>query len=287
MKFNVKKFSIILVCIIVVSFAASGLILYFTGGVSALSVGQHQLIYSREFEMEGVKSIIVKTVNARVSIIPVTVAEHKIRADFYGNVSTNLGNLQPELSAELINGVLNIEITYPKTINIGLINIERLYLDVYVPSDYAESMKVQTVSSCVNIRKFNLDVLAMSSVSGCLTAENVETESFTARTTSGKVELKEVSGQLDIATISGEVSVILSRLDKNLKVGTVSGKTSVIIPEDAFFDFELRTVSGSMTNQFGAVLDCADRKNIKGSVGEGASKIFIETTSGSIELLKK
>jgi lia operon protein LiaG len=286
-KSNTKKFIIALIIIIIGSFMISGVILYMTGGITSISVNPYQVATSKEFPVDQVKKIVIKTVNAKVRVIPISAAAKKISADFYGNVSTNISGSRPELETEFKDGVLTVKINYSKTINIGLINIEKLYLDVNVPSDFSGSISMETTSADAEIKNFNLGKLESRSISGNITADNITAGEIVVETTSGKIIINKLSGRLDMNSVSGEMQADLKELTGDINAGSVSGKTEILLPSTSIFIFDLKTVSGSMKNNFGAVLDYADKKNIRGSAGAGKYQIRVETISGSIELVKK
>ncbi len=284
MKFNIKKLVIVLVLITLVSFTAAGITLYITGGVSAASAGAAQIKISKSYPAKEIKNIMINTVSTKVNIIPVV--DSKVGIDFYGNITTNLTNVKPELQANIENGTLNIEISYPKTINIGLINFEKLYLDVYVPDNYAGSIEVETVSGDLDIRRFKLSGLGFKSLSGNINAESVIADMLDIKTASGKAVLKDISGNIKIDSISGEADAIIGSLEGDINIKTISGKAQIELPGNSAFNFEFGSVSGNIKNEFSADIKFIDNRKIEGSVGQGAHKIIISTTSGDISIKK-
>lgn len=290
MKFNIKKFIIILACITVSCFITSALILYLTGGITALSVNSSNIIESKEFLFQDIDNIIIKTVNTKVNVIPVTIAEKKVRVEFYGNISTNLNAIKPKLAANLEGRNLTIEIYNPKTINFGLVNLERLNLDVYVPSNFANNIKVDTVSGQIDIKNFTLSGLQLKSISGEVNCQEINAGKIKIDSTSGKVFLRNVEGEIKINTVSGEISLDMAILNGNININTISGKTIVNLQEDLQFLFNLKTVSGEIKNEFQSEISYADKNSVQGSVKNSENKklyeIFIKTTSGDITILK-
>jgi lia operon protein LiaG len=285
MKFNIKKFLIILACITIVSFIISGIILYATGGISAVSIKTTQIMKSEVFDVSKVNKVIINTVETDISVIPVV--DKKIGADFYGNAKTNLAGALPELKTELDKGVLTIEISYPVTITIGLINLSELHLDIYIPDNFSKEIEVNTVSGNLDIRRFNLESFTFKSTSGDIGASKLASETIKIETTSGKVSLNDAEGSIKINTISGDVDLSLKSFRYNLDIKTTSGEVGVRIPEESKFEFSLGSVSGNIKNEFKAKITFVDEKNLEGSVGEGIYKISIKSISGDINLLTK
>jgi DUF4097 and DUF4098 domain-containing protein YvlB len=284
MKFNIKKLVIVLVLIMLVSFTAAGITLYFTGGVSAVSVGAAQIKTSKSFPAQEIENIIIKTVSTRVNVIPVV--DREVGIDFYGNITTNLTDVKPELSANIENGTLNIEISYPKTINIGLINFEKLYLDVYVPDNYPGSIEVETVSGDLDIRRLKLSGLDFKSLSGNINTESVIADMLDIETASGTAVLKDTRANIKIDSISGQVNAIFVTLEGDINIKTISGKAEIELPGNSAFDFEFGSVSGNIKNEFPADIKLINNRKIEGSVGNGANRIIISTTSGDISIKK-
>jgi DUF4097 and DUF4098 domain-containing protein YvlB len=284
MKFNIKKFVIVLASIVVGSFIVAGLIFYFTGGINAFSVSASDINTSKTFEEEYVETIVINTVDTDINLIPAVIG--RVDIDFYGNVRTNLSGGIPKLKTDIDNGVLNIEITYPRTINIGLINLSQLNLDIYIPSDYSGDLIVNTISGNMYIKKSNPSFIDFQSTSGALFVESVDAEQFKIKTTSGKIDMYDASGIIDVDTISGDVEASLNNLAGDLKAKTISGEVMIGLPEKSQFIFDLQSISGDITNEFRAEVSFADSGNIEGSVGSGVFKIEISTTSGNINIMK-
>lgn len=284
MRFNIKKFVIVLASIVAGSFIVAGLIFYFTGGITAFSVSASDINTSKTYEEEYVETIVIDTVDTDINLIPAVIG--RVDIDFYGNVRTNLSGGIPKLKTDIDNGVLNIEITYPGTINIGLINLSQLNLDIYIPSDYSGELIVNTISGNMYIKKSNPSFIDFQSTSGALFAESVDTEQFKIKTTSGKIDIYDASGIIDIDTISGDIEASLNNIAGDLKAKTISGEVMVGLPEESQFIFDLQSISGDIANEFGAEVSFADSGNIEGSVGNGDFKIEISTTSGNITIMK-
>jgi len=284
MKFNIKKLVIVLVLIMLVSFTAAAITLYFTGGISVLSAGAGQVKTSKSFSAQEIENIVIKTVSTKINVIPV--ADRKVGIDFYGNITTNLADVKPELAANIENSTLKIEISYPKTINIGLINFEKLYLDVYIPDNYSGSIEVETVSGDLDIRKLNPARLVFKSISGNINTESVIADIMEMETASGKAYLKDISGNIKINSISGEVDAVIAAIEGDINIKTISGKAEIELPGSSAFDFEFGSVSGNIKNEFPADIKLINNRKIEGSVGNGAHKIIISTTSGDISIKK-
>ena len=70
MKFNVKKFVIVLVLIIFVSFLISGLLFYTTGGIKSSLITSEQIKTNKSFGTEEVDKIVINAVSPNIKILP-------------------------------------------------------------------------------------------------------------------------------------------------------------------------------------------------------------------------
>ncbi|MBM3707979.1 MAG: DUF4097 domain-containing protein [Actinobacteria bacterium] len=287
MKFNIKikRFLIILACITVGSFIISGIILYTTGGISAVSIKTTQIMKSEAFDAGNVNKLVIKTIDTDISIIPVV--DKKISADFYGNARTNLTGFLPDLKTEFNNGVLTIEVSYPVTVTLGLINLSRLNLDIYVPDNFSREIACSSVSGDLETRRLELESFTFKSTSGNVNVNELVSENIKIETTSGKVFINDLEGSSSISTISGGVEADFKSLKKDLNVRTVSGDVDIKISEEKGFLFSLGSISGNIKNEFRSKITFADDKNLEGSVGEGVSQVIVKTISGDINLLEK
>jgi len=233
---------------------------------------------------QGITRINVNTVNTGINIIPVV--DKNIGVDFYGNITTNLARKVPELLAYQEDGVLNITISYPNVAVLGFINTEPLKLDIYVPQEFSGGINVETISGSLKIRKLNLENFEFKSLSGHLEADSVVSSSIKIESTSGKIVLTDIEGNIDISNISGRVDVVLRSLNKDLNIKTISGVVTITLPGKSEFSFVLSSISGRLENEFGAQIKFADGRKIEGTVGQGANKLTVNTTSGEIKVKK-
>lgn len=285
MKSKMKRFVIILVSIMAVSFLIAFSILYITGGITVVTVNSSQIKSQKFFNVDEVDRIVIDVVDTDINVIPITDTE--VGVDFYGSIRTNLTAGKPELVTDLEDGVLTISITYPKTITFGLVNLAKLYLDVYVPDNFSKDIKVVSVSGNLDIRRFGIDNFNFKSISGHLNADLFSAKKLTVETSSGKINLNDVEGEINADTISGEITAVLKSFNNDLSVKTVSGDVNVSLPGSSVFNFKLGSISGEIVNEFGSKITFANGSKLEGSVGEGAFDINIRTTSGNIKIIKE
>jgi len=192
-----------------------------------------------------------------------------------------------------IGGHLNR--VYAKTVS-GKIKLENIRGNV----------EVKTTSGDVVIGNIQGD-LAWSSTSGDLDLANLVGD-LDLHTTSGSVSGHEINGEIkagsvsgdftfrdsqgnlaDLHTISGDIRAELKVIAKDasgMSLSTVSGGITLYLPEDAFFDLDVSTVSGEINTGFQVLIDSVSERKLQGKVGTGGLILELKTVSGYISLRK-
>lgn len=297
MKFNIRKFVIWLAIIMAASFMVAGVILIITGN---FSIAVEKIDESKTFDADEVNEIYADITSTDINIIPTEGDEIKVH--FHGEVSTNRNRDIPSLIAYMSGDELRIEIIQQKTIFIG-INIWRTNLDIYIPEDSIEVLKVDTVSSDISVSDLKVNEFNYSGVSGDFKGESLFTDDIKFKTTSGDINLNGYTGNINIQLVSGDVVLEDGSQNDNIKVGTVSGdiyiqqegpsdinvKTTsgdidIYLSEDAEFCLKASTVSGDIENRFPIKITTSSRRSLEGTIGSGEREIAASTTSGDIRV---
>jgi len=209
----------------------------------------------------------------------------------------------------------------------SLIRLGDMTLDIYLPADYSRSLDVNVSSGAVTTESFNLENFGVNATSGKLTADmikaayvsiqstsgavdvkNITAEQLAITThsgnistgqcavseavveaTSGNIELAGVTGNFDLKTSSGKVTLSYPTFDNNtLKVGTTSGSVALELPATAGFQLDAQSTSGKIQSDFSVGnAEGVAIKGATGQVGMGTGKITVSTTSGNIHLRKE
>jgi DUF4097 and DUF4098 domain-containing protein YvlB len=285
MKFNVKKFVIILVSIMLASFLISGILFYTTGGFKPSLITSENIKTSESFGTEGVEKIVINTVSHNINILP---AEGKeIIIDFYGSITTNLGDNSPKLIADIKNNNLNISISYPKTFTLGLFDISNIFLDIYIPAQFTKEINAASVSGDIDIKNYKGTKIQLKTTSGNLNAVYLKADEIQADSISGNINFEKIEGNLNFSTVSGEINAGLAFLAGDTLIKTTSGRVLLSLPSSSSFLFDLKSISGDIKNNFDSKINIETERSMQGNAGNGTNTIKITTVSGEITITKE
>lgn len=232
---------------------------------------------TRNFSIEEIQEISVETISTDIKIIPANSTE--IVVHLYGEVTQ--GILEEEFARESGS---RLAISVRPLPGINIYTRINLSLDIYVPADQLDSLRIDTVSGDTNITELNVDDFSFKAVSGSLRAKSLFAENMGLQTVSGKIDLANASGNLTTKTVSGDVSVTFEHFENDVTVNTTSGDTKLTLPEDAQFEVRLDTVSGKINSEFPITMNSLNQRNVEGKVGDGSNKIQIKSVSGGVRL---
>jgi len=104
---------------------------------------------------------------------------------------------------------------------------------------------------------------------------------------SGSVQLDDIqSTDVTVDAGSGGVTLGMRNSPKAVAVDAGSGSVTVTLPSDLSADVDIETGSGGITSDFPVRTSRVERHHLRGTIGDGAGRIRIETGSGSVRLLK-
>lgn len=204
-------------------------------------------------------------------------------------------------------GTLKIRFRKPYTM-FGAIKSLNKTLVIRIPvsmEDGLAELKLENVSSIVEIEALIANVAVIESVSGEINIKNLISKKLDIETISGDVNLsanlehlnlETISGDVDISidsnsiekidmeSVSGELSLKMNSCPKKLDIETVSGEVDIFIPENDGFAVEYETISGKFKCDFEVSLT---KKQAIYKDGKSKSMFDIETISGNISINKK
>jgi len=282
MKSNLNKAVLIISIVMVVSFSVAIAVFFATGGLSVSKIRSSRIEEYKSYEVQGIKNIEITTVSSNINVYESDAEDIEIYLS--GDISTNLQDNVPELKAEIDGSELVIYIDHPKAITLGIVNFMDLELDVMIPKDFRGDLDMVSTSGKLDIKGLYLGDICTNGVSGKVMISDVRASEIEVETTSGRIFLEKIKGDLGISTISGEVSSEIEELTGDIEIDTISGAVNLEIPAGSGFFLDLESISGLISNEFGAEIKYADSDELEATVGDGKFNIKIKTTSGSIDI---
>jgi len=112
----------------------------------------------------------------------------------------------------------------------------------------------------------------------------------TFHTSSGDAEILDVQGNINAITSSGDIDVMILPVDgKEFMLSSSSGNIGVhyLTPQDYGFMLDVSTNSGSIEGDMAIKVDKISRRELRGIVGTGASRVMIETARGDVSIVER
>ena len=167
-------------------------------------------------------------------------------------------------------------------------------------------LDIDAGSGGIDVREASGSALVVDNGSGGVTLTDVQSERCTISTGSGgvggsgvqcgelRVDIGSGSVRLDgirssdVAVDAGSGGVTLGFVSspKQLSVDAGSGSVSVGLPANVDATVNIETGSGGITTDFPIRTTRVQRDRLRGTIGDGAGRITIETGSGSVRLRK-
>jgi len=269
----------------------------------------------KSVDMDEVNSIQVDMTSIGVHFIR-TETINEIKANFHGKAMQEI-----KLISKTDNKTLFLTVQR-KHENAPL--YEDVVLDVYIPKTYTKNLSIKMLSGAVKMDSFNLANFSLDTLSGKLKAEKINAEEISITSSSGDINIKSVDtkdfkmvgkssaininectakkaemetssgsitlknsiGDFKLKSSSGKVLVDYKNFeDQNVNIETSSGSVTLELPETAEFMIEAKTSSGNFKSDF--AIKITDKKDINGRIGTKKNEIMLQTSSGSIKILKK
>lgn len=237
--------------------------------------------------------IYVKTTDdANIKIVQKSTGKMKDNAKF--TVSKNGDTLNVNHGANQIGffflgfGPLDnsVEIDIPKNYNKDL-NIVSQSGNVILNSD----MSLNSLSCYQSSGDFNSSFISNSNKtsirasSGDIHINELDTNSYTVKDTSGDISIKSLSGTGKVSATSGNVSINYKDIADSSTASSMSGDVRLSVPKDLSFDFKGNCVSGDINSNFDLNYKNKKGNAAEGKVGNGPYKtINASVASGDIDI---
>lgn len=270
------------------------------------AVGRIEVDQARSLPLEGVRRIEIDVVSSDVTVIEST--NGAVNARLAGTVSSSRSTVVPELIAATQGGTasirvdhkslnavmgwyrsdLKLEVAIPSGYRGGLV-IRGVSSDVELPSGRTfTALEVTTVSGDVALGAFTADTFRNRTVSGDLEAPAASAKSVDLGTTSGRITVGGLTGDLGAHTVSGDLRLDWRAFQGSIDVSTTSGSVSLGIPAGSGFRLDAGSTSGRITSDHPVTVRGSSsgpgRHSLSGDVGSGSGSVRVRTVSGEIRI---
>ena len=129
--------------------------------------------------------------------------------------------------------------------------------------------------------------LVAETVNGAITIDGVEGD-VVAETTNGGIDVREARGKLAASTTNGSIDVAMRSVPTgaDLDFSTTNGRVTVALPEDVRADLSLRTTNGGIRVDLPVEVSHQSRRRLDGTLNGGGGKVRVQTTNGSVSIVR-
>ncbi|QJR34550.1 DUF4097 family beta strand repeat-containing protein [Gemmatimonas groenlandica] len=146
-------------------------------------------------------------------------------------------------------------------------------------------VSVDNGSGSVSLDRVSSDECTVDTGSGGVTATELSCKRLSVDVGSGSVRLGSVSANdVSVDAGSGGVSIDMVSSPSSVSVDAGSGGVTLALPENFGADVDIETGSGSITTDFAVRTRTLERRHLRGTIGNGAGRVVVETGSGSVRL---
>jgi hypothetical protein len=310
----VKRVVLVAAALVVVAGAAAAVIAVLggvaprqAGGATAVA-GRFDVDQTKSLPVDGVQRISVEVVSSDITVTES--ADGAASARLYGTASSNRSVAVPELIAETRGSAASFRVDYKSVNMVAGWYRSDLKLELAIPKGYHGALVVHGVSAKVTLpagRTFNdLEITTVSgdvdlgactagsfrchTVSGSLAAREVATASADLGSTSGRMTVGGLTGDLVARTVSGDLDLAWTSFNGSIDVSTTSGRVTLAIPAGVGFRLDASSTSGRITSDHDVTVrestSGPGRHSLFGEVGSGAGSVRVRTVSGEIRIAK-
>ncbi len=130
--------------------------------------------------------------------------------------------------------------------------------------------------------------LKIESGSGGVTGSKLSADNLNIKTGSGGIRVDDISasGQVRLDAGSGTVRMGFLKSPRSIDVDAGSGGVTLALPASLGAEVDIETGSGGIDSDFAVTSNKFERHHLSGRIGDGSSRIHVESGSGSVHLKK-
>jgi lia operon protein LiaG len=302
-KLSIKKLATVLGVIFIASGLISGVIFFMQYAESgftldALETYENNVDVKETADLLGIDTIRVETTSSDITLI--SDDSNEIKAHFYGGYSCSSKSFKPELIVSKDGDKLLVKVN--ESVNgVMLSFISNLKLDVYIPSQFAESVEVKSASGTVESGELSVKDFSVETSSGDIETDFINAENALFDTNSGEMKIKGRFTGLNAKSTSGDIvsdtveaatskfestsgSIRFNGKFTELSVKSTSGDISSDSVEAATSELESSSGEIAISGNLAAITAMTTSGDIILSSSEKPQTIQIKTNSGETRL---
>jgi DUF4097 and DUF4098 domain-containing protein YvlB len=227
--------------------------------------------FDQTFSVSGRAQVSLENVNGDVHIEVWDQAEVRVQAEKFASSQELLDELETEINAG--RNSVRIHTHYPH---------HRSFFG-WFSSGSREHCKVEYTLTVP--RGAELDSIDL--VNGGLVVIGVQ-GGMEADLVNGDIIAKDIGGDLHLSTVNGSIRPEFVDMEnvERIELKSVNGKIKLVLPSEASASVRVKTLNGSLRNDFG--LEVCKHKyvgaDMRGDIGGGDVDVIIETVNGGIEI---
>ncbi|MGM0878341.1 MAG: LiaG family protein [Bacillota bacterium] len=182
-------------------------------------------------------------------------------------------------------------------------------LTIYIPEDYDRDMVIDSGSGKLTFsgksknESMHLENLSLNMSSGHVQLSHISTGHFeqvgssgyvgidslvtkkgSFKMSSGKLNIKEYSGEVKATLSSGRFILQMEKLSDSVDLEVNSGFATIDLPSDAEFTLNGKISSGAITTDFSLTDSKEEKHKIEGKHGSGEHDLDLDVNSGKIDV---
>jgi hypothetical protein len=315
MEESVLKRVLLVVAALAVVAAAAAAVIGLLGGVeprqaasramgAQVTGGQVTVDQSRSVPLDGVRRIEVDVVSSDVTVSESS--DGALHAHLFGTANLSRGATEPELLVSKQGGTASVRVEH-RNLNLAWGRTD-LKLEVAIPKGYRGdllvhgvssdvglppwrtfgALEITTVSGDVDLGAFTADSFRNRTVSGDLAAPAASARTADLGSTSGRINVGGLTGDLSARTVSGDLRLDWKAFSGSIDVSSTSGSVTLGIPAGSGFALDAGSTSGRITSDHPVTVRGSStgpgRHNLVGEVGKGGGSVRVRTISGEIRI---
>lgn len=234
--------------------------------VSIAPAGSLDVRQARSISADGVRAVTINGVSEAIRLTDS--ADGSFDVHLTGTAATSDPAAVPKLVAEKKGDTLRVVVDHRPGLSFGPRGAQ-LMLEVSIPRSYAGPLAVESVSGSIDAvphryasfsarttsGSIELDSLLSSSlsahsVSGAVTARKVTADSADLGTTSGRINLSGAIPAIRIHSVSGAVTADTATPPSRVEIDSTSGRVRLSLPASSRFTLDARSTSGAVACDF-------------------------------------